>query len=258
MERERDEARGQLAGIEDKMRVELGGHPNSKLWGEAGLIAATMRCVDALDEVTEQRDAVTLRLGNTQERMIDAERQRDRLAKACDQYSEDEILCKLQTVTEQRDNLQMQLDSSCNAEELRQFRAEIAAVTAQRDEAREYADKLAEGLPDGMLPKDVEVLREANLGLATALAAVTEQRDEARKEVGQLKSQLTQTMGAVTISRNGYVQELEQQRDRLAEALRQLCIALLTDTSPDITDLLNKAGAAMAAVNYCTVKKTQP
>ena len=53
---QRDEAREQLAEIEDKMRVELGGHPNSKLWGEAGLIAATMRCVDALDEVTEQRD----------------------------------------------------------------------------------------------------------------------------------------------------------------------------------------------------------
>jgi hypothetical protein len=56
LERERDEAREQLAEIEDKMRVELGGHPNSKLWGEAGLIAATMRCVDALDVVTEQRD----------------------------------------------------------------------------------------------------------------------------------------------------------------------------------------------------------
>jgi hypothetical protein len=127
LERERDEARGQLAGIEDKMRVELGGHPNSKLWGEAGLIAATMRCVDALDVVTAQRD---------------------RLAKACDQYSEDEFLCKLHKVTEQR--------------------------------------------------------------------------------------------------------------DMLAEALRELCIVLLTDKSPDITDLLNKAGAAMAAVNYSTAKKSQP
>jgi hypothetical protein len=108
-------------------------------------------CLEAekqLTAVTEQRDAVTLRLGNTQERMIDAERQRDRLAKACDQYSEDEILCKLQTVT--------------------------------------------------------------------------------------------------------------AQRDRLAEALRELCIALLTDTQPDITELLNKAGVAMAAVNYSTAKKSQP
>jgi hypothetical protein len=42
--------------IEKKLRIELRGHPDSELWGDAGLIAATMRCVDALDEVTEQRD----------------------------------------------------------------------------------------------------------------------------------------------------------------------------------------------------------
>jgi TolA-binding protein len=48
------------------------------------------------------------------------------------------------------------------------------------------------------------------------------ERDEAREEVGQLKSQLTQTRGAVTISRNGYLQELEQQRDSLAKALQKL------------------------------------
>jgi len=35
-----------------------------------------------LTAVTKQRDAVTLRLGNTQERMFNAERQRDRLAVA--------------------------------------------------------------------------------------------------------------------------------------------------------------------------------
>lgn len=56
LERQRDEARRQLAEIEDKVREELGGHPDSELWGEAGLIAATMRCVDALGEVTDQRD----------------------------------------------------------------------------------------------------------------------------------------------------------------------------------------------------------
>ena len=42
--------------LEGKLCFELGGHPDSKLWGETGLIAATMRCVDALDAVTEQRD----------------------------------------------------------------------------------------------------------------------------------------------------------------------------------------------------------
>jgi len=46
----------QLDNFEERLRVELGGHPDSELWGDAGLIAATMRCVDALDAVTEQRD----------------------------------------------------------------------------------------------------------------------------------------------------------------------------------------------------------
>jgi len=47
-----------------------------------------------LAAVTEQRDYMTLRLGETQERMIDAERQRDRLAEAQEE---------LTAVTEQRD-----------------------------------------------------------------------------------------------------------------------------------------------------------
>lgn len=46
--------------LEAKLRIELRGHPDSELWGDAGLIAATMRCVDALDEVTEQRDMLAV------------------------------------------------------------------------------------------------------------------------------------------------------------------------------------------------------
>ena len=48
--------------LEGRLRVELGGHPDSELWGDSGLIAATMRCVDALDTVTEQRDRLAAAL----------------------------------------------------------------------------------------------------------------------------------------------------------------------------------------------------
>ena len=65
----------------------------------------------------------------------------------------------------------------------------------QRDEAREYADKLAEGLPDGMLPKDVEVLREANLGLATEVATITEQRDRLAEAIRKHRDELKLTSG---------------------------------------------------------------
>jgi hypothetical protein len=44
------------------------------------------------------------------------------------------------------------------------------------------------------------------------------------------------------------VYELREQRDRLAGALRELCETLLKDKPRDITDLLNKAGDALAAV----------
>jgi len=50
---------------------------------------------------------------------------------------------------------------------------QLNAVRASRDglqrelaEMTAYADKLAAGFPEGMLPKDVEVLREANAKLA--------------------------------------------------------------------------------------------
>jgi hypothetical protein len=93
------EAREQLAEIEAKMRAELGGHPNSQLWGEAGLIAATMRCVDALGEVTDQRDeakAESIRWqsiaegrGRTddEEQLATVTAQRDRLAEALHKVS---------------------------------------------------------------------------------------------------------------------------------------------------------------------------
>ena len=115
--------------IEDKLRVDLRGHPDSELWGEAGLIAATMRCVDALDTITEQRDEMT-----------------------------------------------------------------------------RYANKLAHGYPDGTLPKDFEVLREANLGLAVELTAVTEQRDSYKDRFESLLKQY-----AIE------TQQLTEQRDKLAK-----------------------------------------
>ena len=59
----------------------------------------------------------------------------------------------------------------------------------ERDEARAklhelqaYADKLADGLPAGMLPRDVENLREANAGLAEDLQKAEQERDEARMQ----------------------------------------------------------------------------
>jgi hypothetical protein len=100
---------------------------------------------------------------------------------------------ELTAVTEQRDELAESLDFQFKLN--RECIDQITTRTKERDEAREqrdemtkYANKLAHGFPDGMLPKDVEVLREANLGLAVELTAVTEQRNSLADLVKQFIS----------------------------------------------------------------------
>jgi hypothetical protein len=72
LQRERDEAREVLREIRDN---EVNPEDEADKFLRDHLPSE-------LSKVREQRDAVTLRLGETQERMIDAERQRDRLAEA--------------------------------------------------------------------------------------------------------------------------------------------------------------------------------
>jgi len=98
-------------------------------------------------------------------------------------------LGELTKLTEERDELRdllqeeqrLHIQTLNERDEARQWESQALVARIQRDEAREYADKLAGGLPDGMLPKDVEVLREANLGLAMELA-------EAREMLQHMKS----------------------------------------------------------------------
>ena len=54
------------------------------------------------------------------------------------------------------------------------FEITAAQYKAERDEANAYADKLAQGFPVGMLPKDIEVLRDANFALAAQIAEMEE------------------------------------------------------------------------------------
>jgi hypothetical protein len=72
LERERDKWKAKYIQQNKDLGCEMM-DPNGTIWDYAKKLQTT---------VTEQRDAVTLRLGETQERMIDAERQRDRLAEA--------------------------------------------------------------------------------------------------------------------------------------------------------------------------------
>lgn len=45
------EPHGSKERVEEQLRIALDGHHESELWGEHGLIAATMRCVDAIEKL---------------------------------------------------------------------------------------------------------------------------------------------------------------------------------------------------------------
>jgi hypothetical protein len=94
--------------------------------------------------------------------------------------------------------------------------------------------------------ENVQLKREVERERALANEAIAtwkktrEERDEAlsdlefRRDLFKLQEQ--------------QLNDVRAERDRLAKALRELCETLLADKPRDITDLLNKAGDALAAV----------
>jgi predicted RNase H-like nuclease (RuvC/YqgF family) len=113
---------------------------------------------------------------------------------------------------------------------------ELQDTKQERDELKAYADKLADGLPEGMLPKDVENLRNANAGLAEdlrkaklkrgeALAALEQtcatntkirrEIEEAHREIAKLKA-----------SSNENYWELSRQRGNMLHALHEISAAV--------------------------------
>ena len=59
--------------------------------------------------------------------------------------------------------------------------SDFVAIEAQVAELTTYADKLAEGFPVGMLPKDIEVIKQANVNLAQEVADMHSRLKEVAK-----------------------------------------------------------------------------
>jgi DNA repair exonuclease SbcCD ATPase subunit len=119
-------------------------------------------------------------------------------------------------------------------------RLDVALGTSQQEVERlsAYADKLAAGLPEGMLPKDVEVMRDANASMAQEIERLTRERDEALNELH-------------TCLLGGHVNELIAERDRLRAALEQIAASSAikfgdTHASYRWTKLRDTARAALA------------
>jgi len=151
-------------------------------------------------------------------------------------------------------------------------RSEFARkLERERDEAREALAELRASVLDLSHPNIKMILSErdeAREALRTGgmlniidrahheRAAAIRERDEAREEAAMWKSNHDNQAALKSMlmerpdlgDRASRIAELISERDRLAEALRELCETLLNDKPRDITELLNKAGDALAAV----------
>ncbi len=83
--------------------------------------------------------------------------------------------------------------------------------------------------------------------LERELAAVTEQRDRMQSKIENQAERIKYLEGATNHATGTPLSKMREQRDRLAEALRELCETLLNDKPRDITESLYKAGDALAA-----------
>jgi len=141
----------QRDAIEAKIRIELRGHPDSELWGDAGLIAATMRCVDALDEVTEQRDEWKAKY--IQQNLDLGCELMDPNGTIWDHA--EKVQSELTAVTEQRDawaNLWADLSRACVKDTVKLER-EAVTLTEQRDRLADALSFVVSCGYDGPLPK---------------------------------------------------------------------------------------------------------
>ena len=123
-------------------------------------------------------------------------------------------------------------DVTISAFDLDRLERELAAVTEQRDRAQSKIENQAER---------IKYLEGAtNHATGTPLSKMREQLDRLAEQ--------KESNHKVTIAIGRMFTEAKEQRDMLAKALWELCETLLNDKPRDITELLNKAGDALAAV----------
>jgi chromosome segregation ATPase len=151
---------------------------------------------------------------------------------------------------DERDRLRKIVDEQCR------FSSVCCEYREQRDEARQEVAELKEEYGTWWAQKRIAL---------DELKDVTEQREGLIKRIEQLEDELAKACNKVDElakigldqmdkerSTNKKLSDYRSQRDRMAEALQQLCKALLTANPLDITELLNKAGDALQSLTTPT------
>jgi chromosome segregation ATPase len=114
-----------------------------------------------------------------------------------------------------------------------------AQVQQQRDRLERELLDLKESIASLSHPNCRDLLRELAEAKEYAAYEITQEVHGLRDQRDVIMQRLSET--------HMRMNEAEKQRDRLAAALRELCETLLVKEPRDITDLLHKAGEALAA-----------
>jgi glycine cleavage system regulatory protein len=132
--------------------------------------------------------------------------------------------------------------------------ADLLPLSAERQRERDMLveeqnllKQCLSAMPVGYIPTHTaENLPEMIGDLAKALAEETTERENLERERDEALSDLEFRRDLFKLQEQ-QLNDVRAERDRLAEALRDLCETLLADKPRDITELLNKAGDALAA-----------
>jgi len=107
---------------------------------------------------------------------------------------------------------------------------------------------------------EIEQAQKLERELADALTAIAMLGDRHERELADKRSQINRLINVIKIrdtdkvysdkncnELRDEVMATREQRDALAEALKSLCRAIISEEPRDITDLLKQSGAAIAA-----------
>jgi hypothetical protein len=165
----------------------------------------------------------------------------------------------LESVTKQRDEVRADLEFRRGLFQVQE--QQLNEVRAERDEWKAKHIQQNKDLGCEMMDpagtiwdyasatqrENVQLKREV-VNWKTAHDIAIEQRDRAQSKIENQAERIKYLEGATNHATGTPLSKMREQRDRLAEALRELCGALLKDRPRNITALLNKAGEALASV----------
>jgi septal ring factor EnvC (AmiA/AmiB activator) len=155
----------------------------------------------------------------------------------CHAHSEAECGCDVDWTPREVYELREQREEA--RDEIKKLKREVINWKTAHDIAIEQCDR-AQSKIENQAERIKYLEGATNHATGTPLSKMREQLDRLAEQ--------KESNHKVTIAIGRMFYEAKEQRDRLAEALRELCETLLADKPRDITELLNKAGDALAAV----------